>query len=82
METPVALVHASASLLPRFTAEESFLASTRVAVGSGSLDADDARAVTAEWRSCLERATRAVVRQPSVTDLAAIGVSVIEVPRG
>lgn len=82
METPVAIVHASAALLPRLTAEESFLVSTRVAIGTGSLAEDDARGVTAEWRRHVEQARKGVVRRPSAADLSAIGVGVTEVPRG
>jgi len=82
METPVALVQACAVLLPRLTAEESFLAASRVAVGTGSLAAEDAHGLTAEWARLAERARTSVRRRPSPADLAAIGVQTIEVPRG
>lgn len=82
METPVALVHAAAQLLPRLVAEESLLQSARIAVGTGSLKEDDARGITSEWVRLTEQARRVVVRRPSAADLAAIGVGLIEVPRG
>lgn len=81
MSMPIAIVHASAAVLPRLTAEESFLASGRIAVGTGSLPEEDAKSLTAEWTRLTERATQAVQRRPSVMDLAAIGVGVVEVPR-
>lgn len=81
METPVAIVHASLSALPRLSAEESFLAATRTGVGSGSLPTDTAQQITAEWGQALERAGRAARHRPTASDLAAIGIEMVEVPR-
>lgn len=82
METPVALVHASATMMTRLVAEESLLDATRVAVGTGSLGQDDAKAITGEWTRLTDVAKQRVVHRPSAADLAAIGVGLIEVPRG
>lgn len=82
METPVALVHASATMMTRLVAEESLLELARIAVGTGSLGQDDAQTITSEWTRLAEAAQRQVVRRPSAADLAAIGVGLVEVPRG
>lgn len=82
METPVAIVHASLSALPRLAAEESFLAATRTGVGSGTLPQETAQAITTEWSRTVERAGHVKRHRPTAGDLASIGVEIVEVPRG
>lgn len=48
-ETPVSVVQACISMLPRLEAEESVLAANRHKVGSGMLPAEQQQAIAGEW---------------------------------
>jgi hypothetical protein len=85
MDTPLAIVRACLTMLPRLEAEESLLASTRTGVGSGALTSGDATAITARWlRTSHGGSSRApVVRRPDPAALGEIGIGVrIEATRG
>lgn len=77
---PMAFVRRGLKLLPKVTAEESFLASTRVALGSGSLSQSDARKVRERWSRQMTRGARRAALKPSTNDMAAIGIAVVGAP--
>jgi hypothetical protein len=63
MKTPLAIVRASAHMMPRLEAAESLLAANRTALGTRSLAPDDARALAARW----ERQTAPAPSVPTET---------------
>jgi hypothetical protein len=68
-------------MMPRLMAEESLLASARVAIGSGTADKDDARRIRKAWDHAAngDRPTPAVKATPR--DLMAMGIGVRTVKR-
>jgi hypothetical protein len=78
-ETPWDVVQAHLAMMPGLRAEESLLAVTRTALGSGCVEKREARELLREWERTIYRAKRR--RHPgSSTDpvkLASSGVGVI-----
>lgn len=78
---PQALVRACLEMLPRIQAEESLQMARRVAVGSGTLTAEDAKAAQSDWLRTCEPVRRPKVRHKATpADLAAMGISYRVVP--
>lgn len=63
-ELPWALVEAHLEAIPRLRAEESLIAATRVALGSGTLKRADASAVHRAWSQQAHEGRRRVAPRP------------------
>jgi hypothetical protein len=61
---PVALMHVYADQMEALEAEESLRASQRVAVGSGAMKPEDAKAIHRQW---ITAASVAVVTRPATS---------------
>jgi hypothetical protein len=76
------MLQAHADAIPRLQAQESLRLAAAVAVGSGVLKRDDARAMVREWERQADGGRK---RQPALKatpdDLQAMGVSYRVVPR-
>jgi len=82
-EVPSALVNACAIMLPRLEAEESMLAATRVAMGNGSLQPDEANRVREQWSTAtMEDVPSAVPApvKPHTEALQFMGFAVRRIP--
>jgi len=67
-------------MLPRLEAEESLQTAARVRVGSGTLDASQARTIQAEWeRAAQMKRPRAVRATPDM--LPSLGIEVVYAPK-
>jgi hypothetical protein len=60
-------------MMPRLEAEESQVAATRVAVGSGSIDADTSKSIQASWERQTQR-KRPKAQRATREELAARGI--------
>lgn len=78
--TPIAVIRSSAAMMPRLEAEESLLAAQRASVGSGTLKADDAKAIVRRWTEAARPDRRPQAADPGA--LAAIGIGVQAVTHG
>lgn len=65
-------------MMQRLTAEESLVAAERVAVGSGALRVEDARAINRRWRQAAGADIRA--RVATSADFKRAGIGVRHVP--
>lgn len=65
-------------MLPRLMAEESMLASTRVAIGSGTADKDESNKVRRIWAEVAQVAKPKALKA-SVEDVRAMGIAVRKV---
>jgi hypothetical protein len=71
---PLGLLRALHDAIPALTAEESLVASERVALGSGSLDKHDARQLRRAWRETAFGRVRVTPQKAAPADLAALGI--------
>lgn len=73
------VVRGSMLMLPRLAAEEAFAVAEQVAIGTGCIDRDDAKRVTARW---LEAAHRTAVKpkkiRPEMLRAFGIGFQIVE----
>jgi hypothetical protein len=71
---PLGLLRALHDSIPALTAEESLVASERVALGSGSLDRHDAKQLRRDWRETAFGRVRVKAQKVAPADLAALGI--------
>jgi hypothetical protein len=81
---PTPILNAYAAQLPRLSAEESLLAATRVAVGSGSLKKGEGQRIQHQWSKAAEQGAP-VVRSTGPAQYAAhmagLGIGVKKVKK-
>lgn len=77
METPIALVVACLTALPRLAAEESLRALLEVQLGTGRYaDASEAKGIVAGWQRTAQPDARRRAVKARPEDLAAMGIGV------
>lgn len=77
---PISVVRACLAQLPRLQAEESELASLRVAMGSGVLPKETRDQVHRGWDRQASRRRKAKITMAPDADFAALGIRVERVP--
>lgn len=81
MRTPTAIVLGLLTMQPRLEAEESLLESNRIAMGTGSLKAEDAAATAKRWDAAVNPDAESAKPQPAAA-LMGHGIPVRRVKTG
>ncbi len=73
-DTPQVVFHAAIEKMPQLEAEESMLTANRTAIGTGSVEADAARRMTAAWERAANGGRRPLVAKATPEMLRSMGI--------
>lgn len=79
-EIPIGTIRAYLAMLPRLDAQESQLAVTRAALGTGSIKPEDARPIMRAWDELANQGQRQKPVKATLDMLPALGIDVVFQP--